>query len=233
MKFASSTLAIGALLSLCALSQASYVTVTRHSVVTITAGAELHSPQLTRATTTISPTSLKKISSATAAHSTHLTSSTSSSPNSSSSSTGSKGLSTFQKTTLDDHNSDRSKAGVADLSWDSGSLQSQADSYAKKLCSIGKLQHSGVKMGENLYWVSSSNVAEKKLANDAVKAWYDEKSYYSESNEKSFHYSQLVWKGTTKVACSYSDCGSGKGTYVVCNYSPQGNIVGKFKANVP
>ncbi|GMM38270.1 hypothetical protein DASC09_056090 [Saccharomycopsis crataegensis] len=151
---------------------------------------------------------------------------------SSSSSSSSSSLSTFQQEILSEHNKYRSAVGSSNLSWDSSTLQKQSDSYAPKLCSLG-LKHSGVSgMGENLYWVSSSGVDKKTLADDSTTAWYDEKSEYSSSNENSFHYSQLVWKGTTHLACSYADCGS-SGTYVVCNYSPQGNIIGEFDKNVP
>lgn len=41
---------------------------------------------------------------------------------------------------------------------------------------------------------------------------------------------QVVWKGTTSVGCSLARCSFG--TLVVCHYSPQGNILGQFAANV-
>ncbi len=50
------------------------------------------------------------------------------------------------------------------------------------------------------------------------------------------NFSQLIWKSTTSVGCAR--CGGiDKNTnmfltYVVCNFSPKGNIEGQFEQNV-
>lgn len=46
-------------------------------------------------------------------------------------------------------------------------------------------------------------------------------------NEKTGHFTQLVWKGTTTVGCGSRLCGS-RGWYLVCEYWPRGNVVGEF-----
>jgi hypothetical protein len=55
------------------------------------------------------------------------------------------------------------------------------------------------------------------------------------------HFSQIVWKNTAAVGCYSYDCSATglKNTvgtilpyFTVCNYSPQGNIIGSFKTNV-
>jgi uncharacterized protein YkwD len=56
------------------------------------------------------------------------------------------------------------------------------------------------------------------------------------------HFTQIVWKGTTKVGCATYDCSSSgglKGTggnvapfFTVCNYKSAGNFLGEFDANV-
>ncbi|KAF8888246.1 CAP domain-containing protein [Infundibulicybe gibba] len=51
------------------------------------------------------------------------------------------------------------------------------------------------------------------------------------------HFTQVVWKGTTQVACAVANCGAGTifsqaSGYVVCRYSPPGNVIGQFPQNV-
>jgi len=58
--------------------------------------------------------------------------------------------------------------------------------------------------------------------------------------EKWGHFSQLVWKGTTKVGCATQYCSGGLanvGQYVapyftVCNYGSPGNYAGEYADNV-
>lgn len=55
------------------------------------------------------------------------------------------------------------------------------------------------------------------------------------------HFSQIAWKGTASVGCYSYDCtatgvantvGRILPYFTVCNYAPQGNIIGSFKTNV-
>ncbi|KAK3845549.1 MAG: CAP domain-containing protein [Linnemannia gamsii] len=51
------------------------------------------------------------------------------------------------------------------------------------------------------------------------------------------HFTKLVWKNTTQVACAMVDCGAGSilpeaTTFIVCRYTPAGNISGQFPQNV-
>ena len=55
------------------------------------------------------------------------------------------------------------------------------------------------------------------------------------------HLTQMVWKGTQKVGCVSIDCGnrmvvggqaSTMNKYTVCNYSPPGNVMGRYGLNV-
>ena len=45
------------------------------------------------------------------------------------------------------------------------------------------------------------------------------------------HFTQVVWKSTTKVGCGFSTCGDND--LLVCNYSPAGNFAGQYLENVP
>ena len=72
----------------------------------------------------------------------------------------------------------------------------------------------------------------------AVKSWYDEckdpgydfSSSFTRMNgaEGTGHFTQVVWKSTTKVGAALSPCGK----YLVANYSPAGNVKGKYFLNV-
>ena len=46
------------------------------------------------------------------------------------------------------------------------------------------------------------------------------------SNYGTGHFTQVVWKGSTKLGCGVS------GMYMTCRYGPAGNMMGDFPANV-
>ena len=89
--------------------------------------------------------------------------------------------------------------------------------------------------GENIYWSFSSNVNQQPSAKAAVKSWYDEIQFYTFGTEnnssKTFHFTQVVWKNSTELGVGVASA-NGQ-TYVVANYSPPGNYMGNFVANVP
>ena len=85
----------------------------------------------------------------------------------------------------------------------------------------------------------------------SIEMWYNEEKLYNYDNpgatdfEKIGHFTQLVWASTTTVGCGKATCSKGSpfsgGTwqYVVCRYSPAGNVIGSgadpymyFKLNV-
>lgn len=118
------------------------------------------------------------------------------------------------------HNSKRSRHGVGPLKW-SSKLESFTNSVASSYDCSGSLQHTRGPYGENL-------ALGYKSTTDAVNAWYDEGSQ-GEFN----HFTQVVWKSTTELACSAKDCrANGFGLYVICVYSSPGNVAGQWKENV-
>ncbi|KAK7936096.1 hypothetical protein PG985_001591 [Apiospora marii] len=98
-------------------------------------------------------------------------------------------------------------------------------------------QHSGGPYGENLA-LGCAN------ASSCVAAWGDERRDYDFSKgdfgESTGHFTQLVWKDTTSVGCGARMCGgdgrdgsgNARGWYLVCEYWPRGNVIGRFTAEV-
>ncbi|KAI0839525.1 glycoside hydrolase family 128 protein [Hypoxylon sp. FL0890] len=140
-------------------------------------------------------------------------------------------LSPDQQKALDLHNNKRKSKGLKPLAWDN-QLAKNATEYAKHLAAIGKLEHSSgdqrPNQGENLAWASSTNTP---LAMSA-QMWLDEeKNYHGEpigqGNFGSYgHYTQCMWKSTTKVGMGSAKDAKG-GVYTVGRYSPPGNFVGQ------
>ncbi|RUP51208.1 CAP domain-containing protein [Jimgerdemannia flammicorona] len=101
---------------------------------------------------------------------------------------------------LQAHNGYRAKHGSPPLVWDTA-MADFAANWADG-CSVGN-PHSGGKDGENVAfgykdWTS------------AVAAWYDEGSEYDYNNPgfsmNTGHFTQVVWKATTKIGCGYATC---------------------------
>ncbi|KAG2500271.1 hypothetical protein HYH03_001849 [Edaphochlamys debaryana] len=134
---------------------------------------------------------------------------------------------------LDVHNFYRSIHGVPDLVWDDR-LQKAAQDWADNCW----FEHSPLNFGENLGLGFLS-------INGTVDTWYYEvKGYNFKLNTNSQgagHFTQVVWKSTTKLGCAIGVCPDGvsyaggiwQGLLFVCEYWPPGNMYGAFKDNVP
>jgi glioma pathogenesis-related protein 2 len=46
------------------------------------------------------------------------------------------------------------------------------------------------------------------------------------------HFTQVVWKGSREIGVGRSFAEGGLRVFVVCNYYPAGNVIGRFKDNV-
>lgn len=122
------------------------------------------------------------------------------------------------------------------MSWDAV-LAARAQKWADHI--KGTMVHGDLAgVGQNL-WASFSTGAID--TSKCVDGWYSEiKSTPGGAGaQKVFsmttgHYTQVVWKGTTKVGCGQW-CGPVNGMTgctVVCDYAPPGNMAGAFAANV-
>lgn len=153
------------------------------------------------------------------------TSSSSAAPQpSSTGSSDSKGPNDFAQSMLDIHNSLRSKHSAPALQWDD-TIAQYAQNYANGYDCSMNLKHSGGKYGENL-------AVGYKSGPDAVQAWYDEVKDYTYGSNTFDHFTQVVWKGASKLGCAVKNCqAQGNSYYVICNYDT-GNVVGQQLANV-
>lgn len=64
--------------------------------------------------------------------------------------------------------------------------------------------------------------------------WYAEVRDYDFAapgfSQATGHFTQVVWRGSTKLGCGRAACGFG--VYFVCRYSPGGNVTGGYEENV-
>ncbi|QPG75025.1 hypothetical protein FOA43_002365 [Brettanomyces nanus] len=134
----------------------------------------------------------------------------------------------FEDVYLDRHNYYRNlHVDTPAMSWDDG-VANVAQTYADSYDCDGVLTHSGnsyngSSLGENLAYGYDFYDA------GAVDAWYDEISNYNYSDpqfaEDNGHFTQLVWKSSTRLGCGYKYCSPTYGYYIVCNYQPAGNVI--------
>ena len=123
------------------------------------------------------------------------------------------------------HNQARASVGVPPLEW-SQELASLAQEWANRLARRGQLEHrSGNSYGENLAYGTELSAAA------AANLWLQERAAYDGGPINSGnisavgHYTQMIWRSTTRVG--YGIARVGGNTYVVANYAPAGNVVGQ------
>lgn len=136
---------------------------------------------------------------------------------------------------LDAHNAERDAIGMAQVTWDAG-LAAQALAYAQELARLRQFQHStkasrSTPQGENLWMGSRGAFTYEEMAD----AWTREKRYYRPRPVPDFsttgdwrdvgHYTQMVWHNVTAIGCAVAS--NDRDDYLVCRYSPPGNIYGR------
>lgn len=147
----------------------------------------------------------------------------------------------FLSSMLASINQYRAKHGVPPVQLDQ-ELVSYAKSRAEHIADKETLVHDGTQgYGENLYSQGSSGPT-MGLAAAASDAWYNEIKDYnfddlaSNATKTIGHFTQLVWKGSTKIGAGrvYGKSTDGKWyeTYIAVNFSPAGNVTGAYKDNV-
>lgn len=138
----------------------------------------------------------------------------------------------FQKQIVRQHNVYRKQHGnVGDLKVNKEMCKT-AQQWAQHLADIKKLDHD--RSGQNVAWSNKEGYS----GEDVVKQWYREISEVSFSDIESAldkhagHFTQVVWKGSREIGIGRAFADNGRDVYVVCNYSPAGNMKGHVKENV-
>jgi hypothetical protein len=132
-----------------------------------------------------------------------------------------------KKEMLDLHNMYRCMAKVPALQWDD-TLQKQAQSWAD----TGNTGHSTKRGAFKDYGENMQYACPKATPKTATDWWYDEINKYSESSPyQSSHYTQMVWKDSTKIGCGKGKAPCG-GDLWVCQFTKIGNWNNAYKENV-
>ncbi|KNA19125.1 hypothetical protein SOVF_064380 [Spinacia oleracea] len=125
-------------------------------------------------------------------------------------------------------NDARKAVGVPPLSWDNR-LAAYAQWYANQRRYDCALQHSNGPYGENIFWGSGgfnwSPASAAQYWVDEIK-WYDYNSNSCAYGKDCGHYTQIVWRSSTRIGCAKVFCYNGRGTFITCNYDPPGNYIG-------
>ena len=132
------------------------------------------------------------------------------------------------------HNRARADYGVAPLAWDDG-LARDAALYARRMAATNRFEHDPQagrrpRQGENL-WMGTRDGYPYELM---VQTMVDERRNFRPGifpnvsrNGRWWevgHFTQLVWPTTTRVGCAVAS--NRAQDFLVCRYSPAGNVVG-------
>ena len=132
------------------------------------------------------------------------------------------------------HNVERARMNIAPLQWDPR-LASSAAAYGPTLAGLGFLQHSPrqIRPGqrENLWMGTRGAFSPEQM----VGSWIAERREFrpgvfpdvsrTGNWEDVAHYTQVIARETTRVGCALQP--AGQWDYLICRYSPPGNINGR------
>lgn len=142
----------------------------------------------------------------------------------------SSGPDQFSRDLIQEHNSYRRKHDSPPLKW-SQDAAAKAQEWADHLASTGRLQHGNHEgMGQNLAYYSGGTLT----AAHTAEMWYNEIENYNFSRpgfaSNTGHFTQMIWASTKEIGIGRAI--KGQTTYVVANYTPPGNVQGRFEQNV-
>lgn len=145
-------------------------------------------------------------------------------------------LDRFAERVLAAHNRERAAVSVPALLWDR-TLAAEALARARHIASTGRFEHANETgtpisgRGENLWEGTSGRYALEEMISD----WSDERADFlsgvfpnvSRSHDlgEVAHYTQMIWRGSTRVGCAVAD--DGRHEILVCRYVAPGNVMGE------
>ncbi|KAF5968375.1 hypothetical protein FCOIX_11448 [Fusarium coicis] len=149
------------------------------------------------------------------------------------------------------HNIHRLNHSASALEWDD-ELAGYAENTANGCVFEHDMNQGNGGYGQNLAsWGATSDIdglKNKAAAGGITNQWYNNEmanwAFYGQENPPADmnidlygHFTQVVWKDSTKVGCATVKCPAGTvlsfpSWYTVCNYNPQGNFGGRYGDNV-
>jgi pathogenesis-related protein 1 len=124
-------------------------------------------------------------------------------------------------------------SSIPSLTWDS-TLADEAQGWANTLAPV---TDNGVFLCHTpgIFSTEGETIALAYSVPEGVQAWLNEKSNYSYPTPFSLtqpavygHYTQMIWKDTTRIGCGKATPGTSSYILLVCRYAPPGNIVGQL-----
>ncbi|RSL67786.1 hypothetical protein CEP54_003095 [Fusarium duplospermum] len=157
----------------------------------------------------------------------------------------------YKSIMLNYHNIHRANHSAPDLVWDE-TLAGYAENTANGCVFEHDMKQGNGGYGQNLAsWGATGDIDDmqkKSAAGGITNQWYNSEmgnwAFYGEENPPDGmdiqlygHFTQVVWKDSTKVGCATVKCPAGSvlqypSWYTVCNYNPQGNFGGRYGENV-
>ena len=146
-----------------------------------------------------------------------------------------RGPSLLKAAMMNGHNAARAAVGVPPLVW-SDTLATTARAYAEEMARTGKFAHAPqpldmTREGENL-WTGTRYAY---TYDEMMGHWVAERKDFVNRPTPQFsrtarwedvaHYTQIVWRNSTAVGCAMAS--NKTDDYLVCRYSPPGNVVGE------
>lgn len=152
---------------------------------------------------------------------------------------------TFQQAVVDHHNYHRANHSAPNIAWDQ-TLADTAMTIAKTCVYAHSMNVNGGGYGQNIAAGEGASDISTTISDLFYNGEVNKFTQYGEANpdmstfESWGHFSQIVWKDSTKVGCATWKCSSGLTNFdspsnpyfTVCNYSPPGNFGGEYGANI-